>query len=116
MFIWTYESDAPEPDPKPGIAIKHKVQTRPGYTAALMMISLGNPHPTFTWTHNGAMVAHKEYYGGFSMVTIHGVKIKDFGNYTLMVNNSVGTYVAHYVIEPYGNVLTVLWLCNHCEG
>ena len=50
------------------------------------------------------MVSHKDFSGVLSIAKITDVKIKDFGNYTLMMNNVEGTYVAHYVIEPYGNL------------
>ena len=101
MFSFYY-LDAPEPDTKAGI--QYTVQTRPGFDCNLLMKNLGNPHPTYKWTHNGAMVSHKDFSGVLSIAKITDVKIKDFGNYTLMMNNVEGTYVAHYVIEPYGNL------------
>ena len=73
------------------------------------MHNLAYPLSNYTWSHSGVVLPttmHKDYSSlGMSILNISNVKIEDFGNYTLAMMNSIGTYVAVYHLLPGGKSL-----------
>jgi hypothetical protein len=65
------------------------------------MFATGYPAPTFVWTHSGAPVQHVDD-GYTSTVDVQGVKVEDFGNYSLTMSNSAGENTVVYFIEADG--------------
>lgn len=92
------------PKPRQDSDIQYQVKSRPGMPTYLIMNNYGNPHPSYTWTHNGKIIPRNMHIDGnwFSMVNISNVRVEDFGKYTLRMSNRIGSYVADYEIQPFG--------------
>ena len=89
-----------------------------GQSETFEMYNLAYPPSNYSWSHNGTVLPatmHKDYMvgnsslNGVSILNISDVSIQDFGNYTLTMMNSVGTYVAVYNLLPRGNVFCVFY-------
>ena len=65
------------------------------------MISVGNPVPTFAWTHEGKPVTSSDVNHS-STVVISGVRVGDFGFYILEMHNEYGTANFTYFLQADG--------------
>ena len=78
------------------------------------MDNLAYPPCNYSWSHDGVTLPatmHDDYNTtGLSILNISNVRIQDFGNYTLTMMNSVGTYVTAYQLLPGGNYYCILLL------
>ena len=78
-----------------------------GQSALLFLEYEGNPSPSLTWYHDGqelpvnitGTAGNKAGY-----VNLTNIDFGDYGNYTAVLNNSVGSYQAVYTVIPKGIV------------
>lgn len=92
--------------PRPKEHTEYNVRVLYGANAVLVLESDANPPPSFTWFHEGKLLPRT--VAGTSgpntgFVNINKVGFDDYGNYTAVLNNSVGSYQAVYTLIPYGN-------------
>ena len=97
----SFVSDAPRPE----MHTPYNSSVMYGTNAMLVLQSDGNPTPSFTWFHDGKALP-KTVAGiaetNIGFVNITKVGYDDYGNYIVVLNNSVGSYQAVYTLIPHG--------------
>ena len=96
-----YVSDSPRPKDHTA----YNVSARYGSQALLILVSVGNPPPRYTWFHQGQLLPDtiaRTARPNIGYVNVTDVDFDDYGNYTVILNNSVGSYQAVYTLIPRG--------------
>ena len=86
-----------------------------GQSAILVLVYEGNPSPSLTWYHEGQELPANftgtvENKAGY--VNLTNVDYGDYGNYTAVLNNSVGSCQAVYTVIPHG----IAKIVNRCTS
>ena len=95
---------APHPD-YDAMKDQYKIRAAVGSTAYLIMDNYGNPYPNYTWSHGGSVIPKDKHVdlGWASVLNITNVQEKDFGTYSLDMENIYGGYrTSSYELIPMG--------------
>ncbi|XP_053408381.1 hemicentin-2-like [Mercenaria mercenaria] len=91
--------------PRPIWLNRYRVTAPVGGFTALVMMAHGYPYPQFTWSRDDGESIKGPVQTNLreiSILNITNIKTRDYANYSLTMNNSYGSYVAHYQLFPSG--------------
>lgn len=93
--------------PKPSQSfpdMRYHLESGLDQAAQFEMDNVGYPYPNYTWSFSEKVLPQEMHQdiGWLSVLKIPKVKIEDFGNYTLTMTNSIGSYIAVYDLLPAG--------------
>ena len=86
------------------MAGKYQVRAYVGTIAKFIMYNYGTAPVNYTWSRNGQSFppeAHKDFDIG-SILSLHDIKVEDFGTYGLDMTNAYGTDHRNYELVPKG--------------
>jgi hypothetical protein len=77
----------------------------------LIMMAIGFPYPSYVWSRGDGKPMRNPTQTDLpeiSILNITNIQTSDFGNYSLTMNNSFGSYVAHYQLIQSGKTNSLL--------
>ena len=93
----------------PQAVIKKKVYPRLGNKEALKILSYGYPYPKYSWKH-GDNPIDKHQDSDYESVVDLDVKVEDFGNYFVDMENKYGQADYSFEVIASGKWCTILTL------
>ncbi|XP_060553803.1 roundabout homolog 1-like [Ruditapes philippinarum] len=91
--------------PRPIWLNRYKLTAPVGGFTALIMMAHGFPYPSYVWSRDDGKPMRNPTQTDLpeiSILNITNIQTSDFGNYSLTMNNSYGSYVAHYQLLQSG--------------